>query len=69
MKYKYLTLILFLFSTLHARAQLTDTVAHFNLQEAIEYAQRNQSAIQNAKIDEEIAANTVSRPSELVCLR
>ncbi|MDP3468114.1 MAG: TolC family protein [Daejeonella sp.] len=61
MKYKYLTLILFLFSALHARAQLTDTVAHFNLQEAIEYAQRNQSAIQNAKIDEEIAANTVKQ--------
>ncbi|OZA60684.1 MAG: transporter, partial [Sphingobacteriales bacterium 39-40-5] len=40
---------------------MTDTVAHFSLQEAIEYAQRNQSSIQNAKIDEEIAANTVKQ--------
>ncbi|HEY1062150.1 MAG TPA: TolC family protein [Daejeonella sp.] len=61
MKYKYLTLILCLFSITDVRAQLTDTVAHFSLQEAIEYAQRNQSSIQNAKIDEEIAANTVKQ--------
>lgn len=59
MKYKYLTLILCLFSIINAKAQLVDTVANFSLQEAIEYAQRNQSSIQNAKIDEEIAANTV----------
>ncbi len=61
MKYKYLTLILCLFSITDVSAQLTDTVAHFSLQEAIEYAQRNQSSIQNAKIDEEIAANTVKQ--------
>jgi len=61
MKYKYLTLLLCLFSIIDARAQLTDTVAHFSLQEAIDYAQRNQSSIQNAKIDEEIAANTVKQ--------
>jgi len=61
MKYKYLTLILCLFSITDVRAQLTDTVAHFSLQEAIEYAQRNQSSIQNAKIDEEIASNTVKQ--------
>jgi len=61
MKYKYLTLVLCLFSIIDARAQLTDTVAHFSLQEAIEYAQRNQSSIQNAKIDEQIAANTVKQ--------
>lgn len=61
MKYKYLTLILCLFSITDVSAQLTDTIAHFSLQEAIEYAQRNQSSIQNAKIDEEIAANTVKQ--------
>ena len=61
MKYKYLTLMFCLLSTLIAQAQLADTVAHFSLQEAIEYAQKNQSSIQNAKIDEEIAANTVKQ--------
>jgi outer membrane protein TolC len=61
MKYKYLTLILCLFSTINAKAQLADTVAHFSLQEAVDYAQRNQSSIQNAKIDEEIASNTVKQ--------
>lgn len=61
MKYKYLTLMLCLFSIIDASAQLVDTVANFSLQEAIEYAQRNQSSIQNAKIDEEIAANTVKQ--------
>ncbi len=61
MKYKYLTLLLCLFSIIDARAQLVDTVAHFSLQEAIEYAQKNQSSIQNAKIDEEIASNTVKQ--------
>lgn len=61
MKYKYLTLIFCLFTAFNAKAQLVDTVAHFSLQEAIEYAQRNQSSIQNAKIDEEIAANTVKQ--------
>ncbi len=61
MKYKYLTLILCLFCIINAKAQSTDTVAHFSLQEAIDYAQKNQSSIQNAKIDEEIAANTVKQ--------
>jgi len=61
MKYKYLTLILCLFSIVNAKAQLADTVAHFSLQEAVDYAQRNQSSIQNAKIDEEIASNTVKQ--------
>jgi len=61
MNYKYLSLVFCLFGALEAKAQLSDTVAHFSLQEAIEYAQRNQSAVQNAKIDEEIAANTVKQ--------
>ena len=61
MKHKYFTLILCLFTGFTAEAQLADTVAHFSLQEAIDYAQRNQSSILNAKIDEEIAANTVKQ--------
>lgn len=61
MNYKHLSLVFCLFSALDAKAQLSDTVANFSLQEAIEYAQRNQSAVQNAKIDEEIASNTVKQ--------
>ena len=61
MKYKYLTLFLCFFSAINAKAQLTDTTAHFSLKEAIEYAQKNQASIQNAQIDESIAANTVKQ--------
>jgi len=61
MKYKYLTLFLCFFSAFNAKAQLTDTIAHFSLKEAIEYAQKNQVSIQNAEIDEAIAANTVKQ--------
>lgn len=59
MKYKYLTLIIFLSFTLSAKAQQTDTVASFSLQQAIEYAQIHQNSILNARIDEDIAKNTV----------
>ncbi len=61
MRYKSLTLFLCLVITFNAKAQLADTVAHFSLQEAIDYAQKYHSSIQNAKIDEEIAANTVKQ--------
>ena len=61
MNYKSLTLFLCLVITFNAKAQLADTVAHFSLQEAIDYAQKYHSSIQNAKIDEEIAANTVKQ--------
>jgi outer membrane protein TolC len=61
MRYKSLTLLLCLFSAFTAEAQLADTIAHFSLQEAIDYAQTYHSSIQNAKIDEEIAANTVKQ--------
>ena len=61
MRYKSLTLFLCLVITFNAKAQLADTVAHFSLQEAIDYAQKYHSSIQNAKIDEEIAANTVNQ--------
>ena len=54
MRYKYLTLLLCLFSAFTAEAQLTDTIAHFSLQEAVDYAQKYQISIQNAKIDEQI---------------
>jgi outer membrane protein TolC len=61
MRYKSLTLLLCLFSAFTAEAQLADTIAHFSLQEAVDYAQKYQSSIQNAKIDEEIASNTVKQ--------
>lgn len=61
MKYKYFTLFLCFFSTLSVNAQLSDTTAHFSLKEAIEYAQKNQTSIKNAEIDEAIAANTVKQ--------
>ncbi len=61
MRYTYLTLVFCLIAGFSAKAQLTDTVAAFTLQEAIDYAQTHQSAILNAKIDEEIARNTVKK--------
>lgn len=61
MKYTYLTLFLCFFSAFGAKAQLVDTTAHFSLQEAIEYAQKNQNSIKNAEIDEAIASNTVKQ--------
>ena len=61
MKYNYLILIFCLFSVISAKAQLTDSITKFSLQEAIDYAQSHQSSILNASIDEEIAKNTVKR--------
>lgn len=61
MRYKYLTMAFCLFAGFSAKAQLADTVAAFTLKEAIDYAQTHQSAILNAKIDEEIARNTVKK--------
>ena len=59
MKYNYLILIFCLFYVIPAKAQLTDSITKFSLQEAIDYAQSHQSSILNASIDEEIAKNTV----------
>ncbi len=59
MKYKYFTLIFCLFTGFSVKAQLTDTVAHFSLQEAIDYAQDHSNSILNAKLDQDIAGNTV----------
>jgi outer membrane protein len=61
MKYKYLTLIICLSLGISAKAQQTDTTANFSLQQAIDYAQTHQNAILNARIDEDIAKNTVKQ--------
>ena len=61
MKYNYLILIFCLFYVIPAKAQLTDSITKFSLQEAIDYAQSHQSSILNASIDKEIAKNTVKR--------
>ncbi|MFI5450926.1 TolC family protein [Pedobacter sp. UC225_61] len=44
-----------------ALAQQKDTTASFSLQDAISYAQQHQTSIINAKIDEQIAINTVKK--------
>jgi len=44
-----------------SKAQQKDTVAAFTLNEAISYAQKHQSSILNAQIDEQIAKNTVKQ--------
>lgn len=61
MRYHYLTIVFCLIAGYSAKAQMADTVAAFTLQEAIDYAQTHQSAILNAKVDEEIARNTVKK--------
>ncbi|MGV3684858.1 MAG: TolC family protein [Daejeonella sp.] len=61
MKYRYLTLIVCLAFGISAKAQQADTVASFSLQQAIDYAQNHQVAVLNARIDEEIARNTVKQ--------
>ncbi len=62
MKYTCLTLILYLSLLVSATAQQTaDTIASFSLREAIEYAQTHQVSILNARIDEDIAQNTVKQ--------
>lgn len=59
MKYKYLILLLCLSLGLSAKARQADTIAHFSLQEAIDYAQNHHSSVLNAILDEDIAKNTV----------
>ena len=61
MKCKYLTLIISLFSGLSVQAQQSDTVAAFSLKQALDYAQNHQVSILNARIDEDIAKNTVKQ--------
>jgi outer membrane protein len=58
----YLYILLFCLSwAIPAEAQQKDTVATFTLNQAISYAQRHQTAILNAQIDEQIAKNTVKQ--------
>ncbi|RZK41196.1 MAG: TolC family protein [Pedobacter sp.] len=58
----YVYILLFCLSwVLPTQAQQKDTVATFTLNEAISYAQRHQSAVLNAQIDEQIARNTVKQ--------
>ncbi|MES3017648.1 MAG: TolC family protein [Bacteroidota bacterium] len=61
MKYRYLSLIICFCFGLSATAQQADTVAAFSLKQAIEYAQNHQVSILNARIDEDIAKNTVKQ--------
>lgn len=61
MNYKYLSLVIGLFSVLTVKAQNADTVLNFSLKEAIDYAQKHQISVLNAAIDEDIAKNTVKK--------
>lgn len=61
MKLKLFILLFCLSWFVPARAQQKDTVATFNLQQAINYAQQHQATILNAQIDEQIAKNTVKQ--------
>ena len=61
MKHKLYLLIFLLSLAFPVLAQQKDTTANFSLQEAIAYAQTHQVNILNAKIDEQIAINTVKK--------
>ena len=61
MKYRYLALIIFLCLGFSVKAQQSDTVAAFSLKQALDYAQNHQVSILNARIDEDIAKNTVKQ--------
>ena len=61
MKYKYLALVICLSFATSVRAQQSDTAASFSLKQAIDYAQNHQNSILNARIDEDIAKNTVKQ--------
>jgi outer membrane protein len=62
MNYKFYAL-LFCFSWVFiAKAQKQDSIPFYlSLTEAVEYAQKHQSAILNARLDEQIASNTVKQ--------
>jgi outer membrane protein len=61
MKHQLYILLFCLSWAIPAKAQQKDTSATFTLQQAISYAQRHQTSILNAQIDEEIAKNTVKQ--------
>jgi outer membrane protein len=61
MKNQVLIILLCIALAIPTMAQQKDTTASFSLQEAIAYAQKHHVSILNAKIDEEIANNTVKQ--------
>jgi outer membrane protein len=61
MKNQVLIMLLCIALAIPTMAQQKDTTANFSLQEAIAYAQKHHVSILNAKIDEEIASNTVKQ--------
>ena len=61
MKHYIYTLLFCLICAIPGRAQQKDTVATFTLDQAISYAQRHQTSVLNAQIDEQIAKNTVKQ--------
>ena len=61
MTFRYLTLIICLCLGFSVRAQQSDTVAAFSLKQALDYAQNHQVSILNARIDEDIAKNTIKQ--------
>jgi outer membrane protein len=61
MKHQIYTFLLCLSLALPATAQIKDTTASFSLNDAINFAQAHQVSIANAKIDEQIAINTVKK--------
>ena len=58
----YIYILFFCLSwAIPVKAQQKDTIATFTLNQAISYAQKHQSSILNAQIDEQIAKNTVKQ--------
>lgn len=61
MKHQVLIILFCIAMAIPTMAQQKDTTANFSLQEAIAYAQKHHVSILNAKIDEDIASNTVKQ--------
>ena len=62
MRYKLLPFLFCLVAGLPAGAQPADSLAfHISLQEAVDYALTHQSSVLNARLDQEIAKNTVKQ--------
>ena len=62
MNYRVYALLLCFSWVFTAKAQKQDSIPFYlSLTEAVEYAQKHQSAILNAQLDERIASNTVKQ--------
>ncbi|HUH33746.1 MAG TPA: TolC family protein [Daejeonella sp.] len=62
MKHKLITLLFCLVAGLETRGQSAEPVVYsLTLKEAIDYAQNHQSSVLNARVDEQIAKNTVKK--------